>query len=515
MTAILPGLPGGQEPPRRGFKSKTPNVEGIAAGELPGGGARFGWGSVTRHQISGWRFQHRRLANGVALQDTRMLADPLSRVGRGMSVGALISVVLIFGAFVVSVFKPTGLTGGHAVLTDRASGALYVNVNDQLHPVLNLASARLIVGKPDSPAAVTARELDRYPLGNMLGIPQAPTRIVPSSDRDARWMVCDAVSGPDVGSTVIVGDPVAAPGHATGLAEDSALLASADGEATWLIWGGKRAKIDLHTTAVAAAVGITLDTPAPRAINRALLNLIPESNPLAVPVVPGGGEPPRFGWPAPGPAPLVGSVVTDHEGDALRYWLVAADGLQPISPVVASILRSSDSHGLVEPPELTPDQVAKIAQVRVIDTDAFPASVLRILDPVTDPVTCGQWVKLDGAPTSRLSLLAGQSLPVAVDAPPVALAEAGPTTASRVVMPRGSGYFVQVTGQQPQSATKEQLFWVSDLGVRCGLEDTEGQPGSAAAALGMTAAPLPIPWAVLSLLQPGPALSKADALVAH
>ena len=84
-----------------------------------------------------------------------------------------------------------------------------------------------------------------------------------------------------------------------------------------------------------------------------------------------------------------------------------------------------------------------------------------------------------------------------------------------VVMPRGSGFFVQVTGQQPQSATKEQVFWVSDLGVRYGVEDTGGEPGKAAAALGMTAGPLPIPWAVLSLLQAGPALSKDDALVAH
>jgi hypothetical protein len=72
-----------------------------------------------------------------------------------------------------------------------------------------------------------------------------------------------------------------------------------------------------------------------------------------------------------------------------------------------------------------------------------------------------------------------------------------------------------VTGQQPQSVTKEQTFWVSDLGVRYGLEDSPNQPAKTAEALGMTADPLPIPWAVLSLLQPGPALSKDDALVAH
>lgn len=503
------------ERPRRGFKSKSPTTTTSAPGSDTQKSARTGWGAVTRHQISGWRFQIRRLANGVALHDTRMLSDPLRRQARALTVSALLAAVLLAGAFVMSVIKPAGITGGKPVLADRATGALYVQVNDQLHPVLNLASARLIVGKPDDPTAVKSSEIDKFPLGSTLGIPGAPSRMVQAPDRDARWMVCDAASGATAGATVIVGDPVGGSGRAAALPGQTALLATSDTGTTWLIWDNKRARIDLRDTAVASAVGISVDTPAPRPINRQLLNLIPESNPLAVPFIANAGDPPRFGWPAPGAAPAIGSVVVDHEGDQLRYWLVSAEGLQGISPVVAAMLRAHDSHGLVESPELTPDQVAKAPQVRAIDVDAFPPAPLRILDPVTDPVTCAQWTKLAGAPTSSLALLAGQSLPVSAEATPVALAEAGPTTAARVVMPRGSGYYVQVTGQQPQSVTKEQTFWVSDLGVRYGLEDSPNQPAKTAEALGMTADPLPIPWAVLSLLQPGPALSKDDALVAH
>ena len=37
------------------------------------------------------------------------------------------------------------------MLADRVTAALYVRVNDQLHPVLNLTSARLIAGKPVNP----------------------------------------------------------------------------------------------------------------------------------------------------------------------------------------------------------------------------------------------------------------------------------------------------------------------------------------------------------------------------
>lgn len=66
------------ERPRRGFKSKSPTTSS-APGADTQKSARTGWGAVTRHQISGWRFQIRRLANGVALHDTRMLSDPLRR----------------------------------------------------------------------------------------------------------------------------------------------------------------------------------------------------------------------------------------------------------------------------------------------------------------------------------------------------------------------------------------------------------------------------------------------------
>ncbi|ORX14145.1 type VII secretion protein EccB [Mycobacterium xenopi] len=496
---------------RRGFKSRSANLGPTTARSRP-------WGFVTRHQVSGWRFLIRRISNGVALRDTRMLTDPLRRQGRALSVGVLLGVVLLGGAFVLSVLKPAGLTGNRPVLAERSTDALYVVVNNELHPVLNLASARLIVGKPAEPAVVKAKEIDKFPLGNTLGIPNAPSRMVQSGAHDARWMVCEAVGGPNAGTTVIFGDPVGGPGHAAPLPGSSAILASSDGgKTTWLIWGGKRSQIDLHNAAVTAAVGINVDTPAPRPINRALLNLIPESAPLVVPFVGNAGDPPRFVWPVPGQqAPPIAAVVVDRgENNQARYYAVAADGLQPISPVVAAILRANDAYGLVEPPLLTPDQVAKAPKAAVISVDDYPPAPLRVVDPSTDPVTCGQWVKLDGAPTSSLTLLSGPSLPIAHDANPVTLAAAGPATAQRVILPRGAGYFVQVTGQQPRSATKESLFWVSDLGVRYGIEADPNSHTSPAEALGMTSQPLPIPWAVLSLFSPGPTLSKADALVAH
>ena len=499
--------------PRRGFKSKSSEPGG------PTSSRTRPWGFVTKHQISGWRFLIRRISNGVALRDTRMLTDPLRRQGRALSVGLMLGAILLAGAFILSVLRPAGAGGNQAILAERSTNALYVKIDDQLHPVLNLASARLIVGRADNPTVVKSSEIDKFPLGNTLGIPNGPSRMVQNPSRDARWMVCDAVAGPDAGTTVMSGDPVPGPGHAVPLPDSSAILATDGDKTTWLIWGNTRSEIDLHNAAVTAAVGIDVDTPSPRSINRGLLNLIPESPPLVVPFIANAGDPPRFPWPVPGEqAPLVGSVVVDRdESNQLRYYVVTAEGIQPISAVVAAILRANDAYGLVEPPALTPDQIAKAPKAEPVPVEDYPSNPLQVLDPTTDPVSCGQWVKLDGAPTSSLTLLAGQSLPVAADAKPVTLAGAGPTSAQRALLPKGTGYFVQVTGQQPESATKESVFWISDLGVRYGMEaaQTPGAAGSPAEALGMSAEPLPIPWALLSLFAPGPTLSKDDALVAH
>ena len=90
--------------PRRGFKSKSPQHSPISDRNRP-------WGFVTRHQISGWRFMVRRISNGVALRDTRMLTDPLRRQGRALSVGLMLGVVLIAGAFILSVLRPAGASG--------------------------------------------------------------------------------------------------------------------------------------------------------------------------------------------------------------------------------------------------------------------------------------------------------------------------------------------------------------------------------------------------------------------
>ncbi len=265
-----------------------------------------------------------------------------------------------------------------------------------------------------------------------------------------------------------------------------------------------------------SALGLGPDIPAARPISPGLFNAIPESAPLSAPAVPGAGLPPQFALPVPAP---VGAVVVAYgTDDTLLYYAVLPDGLQPVSPVLAAILRNTNSYGMAAPPRLGADDIARMPVSRAIDTAAYPAQRLSLVDAATAPVTCVQWTKPFGANTSSLALLSGAALPLADGIRTVDLVDGGRNgSATRVALAPGFGYFVQTVGQEPTSPAAGSLFWVADTGVRYGIEGSQDpdQTSKTIAALGLTPPATPVPWSVLSLFSAGAALSQADALTAY
>ncbi|PQM45514.1 ESX-3 secretion system ATPase EccB3 [Mycobacterium talmoniae] len=329
MTAPQP------EDERRSFTSRTPvnnNPDQVA----------YRRGFVTRHQVTGWRFVMRRIASGVALHDTRMLVDPLRTQSRAVLMGVILLVTGLAGCFVLSLIRPNGSVGNDTVLADRSTSALYVRIGDQLHPVLNLTSARLIAGRPSNPTMVKSSALDRFPRGNLVGIPGAPERMVQNTSRDADWTVCDAVSGPATGVTVIAGPLDSEGARAGDLGSGRAVLVR-NNDSSWLLWDGRRSRIDLHDRAVTSALGLEANELTPRPIADGLFNAIPEAPALSAPDIPDAGNPPQFGMPVSAP---VGAVVVAHAIDGAsdntrQYYAVLPDGLQPITPVLAAVLRNT------------------------------------------------------------------------------------------------------------------------------------------------------------------------------
>ncbi|MGH3967142.1 MAG: type VII secretion protein EccB, partial [Mycobacterium sp.] len=381
---------------RRSFSSRTPvndNPDKVV----------YRRGFVTRHQVSGWRFVMRRIASGIALHDTRMLVDPLRTQSRAVLMGVVILITGLAGCFVFSLIRPSGSAGNNAVLADRSTAALYVRVGEDLHPVLNLTSARLIVGRDVNPTTVKSAELDRFPRGNLIGIPGAPERMVQNTSRDANWTVCDAVSGTSHGAhstgvTVIAGRPDGDGARAAAIRANQGILVD-NGNSTWLLWQGKRSQLDLANHAVTNALGLGLEAsepaavPVPRPIAQGLFNAIPESPALTAPPIPNAGGPAGFSVPAPIGGVVVSYGVEQNSSGTLHYYAVLPDGLQPISPVLAAILRNTNSYGLDQPPRLGADAVAKLPVSRMLDTTRFPDRQVALVDAAKDPVACAYWSK--------------------------------------------------------------------------------------------------------------------------
>ena len=508
---------------RRSFSSRTPvndNPDKVV----------YRRGFVTRHQVTGWRFVMRRIASGIALHDTRMLVDPLRTQSRAVLMGVLILITGLVGCFVFSLIRPSGTAGNNAVLADRSTAALYVRVGDDLHPVLNLTSARLIVGRAANPTTVKSTELDRFPRGNLIGIPGAPERMVQNASHDANWTVCDAVSGTtrgahSTGVTVIAGPPDGDGARATAIHVNQGILVDFPGDrgtSTWLLWDGKRSQIDLTNHAVTNALGLgagNSDVPARRPIAQGLFNAIPEAPVLTAPPIPNAGGPANFSVPAPIGAVVVSYGLEQNASGTVRYYAVLPDGLQPVSPVLAAILRNANSYGLEQPPRLGADAVARLPVSRMLDTARYPDQQIVLVDAAKNPVTCAYWSKPAGAATSSLSLLSGSVLPVPDAVRTVDLVGGGSqgngSTATRVALAPGTGYFTQAVGGGAAAPAVGSLFWVSDTGVHYGIDTEADGHGKTIAALGLKEPAVPVPWSMLSLFATGPALSRADALLAH
>ncbi|MBM7459959.1 type VII secretion protein EccB [Rhodococcus coprophilus] len=462
---------------------------------------------TTRWQVSGYRFLMRRMEHALVRRDVRMISDPMRSQSRAMVVGTVVACLGLAGCAALALFRPQDRIGDASVVVGRDSGALYVAIDGTFHPVLNLASARLVLGSPVEPVVVADEQLAERPRGALVGIPGAPSSLTHTSD-DLPWTACDTVEfdGTNaVTTTVVVGTPDRRRNAA--LHDGQALLISFDGR-FYLVYNGVRAEIDPEDRALTRVLGI--ETTRARPVSPGLLASIPEVPALTAPPVPGAGSAPNV----PVRGLPVGSVVALTEPDGQSFHLVLRDGVQEVSRATAQILHASDSHGAAEIPVVPPDVLKDVPAVNELAVSTFPAVVPEIVESIDSPVACLTWDPVSDADRDRsaLQLSAGTALPLADDAVPVVPAQAdgaGPN-ADAVYIPPGRGILTTTTAVTAGSDRTGALFYVADTGVRYGIVDRES-----AASLGFSAEPVRAPWQMVQLLAPGPALGRAEALLAH
>lgn len=448
---------------------------------------------TTRLQVSGYRFLVRRMEHALLRGDIRMLHDPMRAQSLSFVVGCVLAAVLVGVCAILAFLRPAAALGDAAIVIARDSGALYVRVDDTLHPVPNLASARLITGTSAGPEVVSTAEIAKAKRGPLLGIPGAPAAIAkPLTDNESAWTVCDSTTT----TTLIAGHPQRADNDG----RQPSILVTARSESaatTYLLYDGRRAQVDLRDPAVVWA--LRLDGVEPRPVSRTLLDALPEAPAISPPHLPGAGRPGMIA------GVRVGTVVRVTGVDAADYFVVLADGIQRVGEVAANLIRIIDSQGSREIVSVSPDVVGSAPMVDTLPVATFPARAGTTLGVADVATLCAQW-QPDGP---RTVLQVTDSLPV--DSIPVDLAQGDGEGAKldSVVMPAGRSAYVRSTALTGDGGDSAPLYLVTDSGVLFGIHDRD-----TAKILGVEGEPVAAPWPLLSRLPRGPELSRDSALVA-
>lgn len=333
---------------------------------------------------------------------------------------ALTAAVLLAGVFIglIKPGLPQGWQNGRMVLA-KDTGARYVTVGGVLHPVLNTASARLLIPSKDFAIVTTDQKtLSSIKLGSTLGIVGAPDSLpAPANLVQGGWSACATDDG---GTDLQLGG-----GHAS--ATSDATVVVSDG-VRYVIDGGRRYAVDPdQSDAVLRAVGIASLDPAP--VSAAWLNLFAPGTPLQPIVIDNAG------LPLSGTSLTIGQAVHIKGSPADQRFVVQPDGsLAALTPLAWQLFQLGSGR-----------QAGTVTDVSAADVAGRPTSA--------HPIGGADW------PHQGFTALPSSQRPCAV------LQRSGSTTATALAsedssvaatagvhVPAGHGALVRSGGRGDQSS---------------------------------------------------------------
>jgi type VII secretion protein EccB len=467
--------------------------------------------------VEAYSFSRRRLVTAFVSGAPGGREVEPARPGRTIVGGVALAVLLAAGAAIAGVFAPRTPTDWTqaGLIVSKETGAAYVILPDrdgeaptssdqvELRPVINITSAKLILGADAEPTLISQDTIDDQRIGEDIGILGAPAS-VPGTDLlvESGWTACTADrAGMDV--RVAAHPPVSrAPGRqllvrsAGGLwlvAQPPDGDAGAPGAYVYRVpqqGSGGNKETDLLLLALHA--GVAADAPQ---VPREWLDLFPRGGDLdwssfdlrGIGDRADGAGDPGSGIPA---GAVVGDVLTSSAGSAL----LTADGPITLDPFALAVY----SH--VE----TPIGVRKPRQVDQLPSRTFASAPYEdarwpteLLEPMSADVTpCAQLdAEHDRAPMARLAQ--------ATD--PDAAAGIGPARKAVAVDP-GRGAYVLSGGWDD---TDHGAPYVIDAKGRANPLSGAGAAGQ----LGYDGYPVPVvPDSWLDLFDAGVELSTDAAL---
>jgi type VII secretion protein EccB len=434
------------------------------------------------------------MAHALVRGDARMLDDPLRAQAIAYGTGCVLAAIAIAVCAVLAVVRPGSAPGDAPILMARDTGALYVRIDGTVHPVLNLASARLIVGRPANPAAVTDAAIAKLRRGPVVGIAGAPAQIGrPLRLDETDWSVCDIA---EPAQTVLLAGRAGREMVPLGSGQALMVSARAPGSPAYLVTDGWRARVDLRDIAVVRA--LHLEGVSIQRVSQALLDSVPEAPALRAPLIAGAGT--------PGPAALgglvVGTVVRVVRTGPAEFYVVLTDGLQRVSREAADVIRFSVAQPYGEPPVVPAVVVAEVPVADDLAVARFPERVL----PRARAVVCARWDPRQPDRGTNTAVSMADSLPEG--GVPLAQGDGEGSNIDRVQIPVGRSVLLQAGGVTREAAVDGPLYLLNDLGVLFGIRD-----GATAEHLGLVDKAIPAPWPMLARLPRGPELNRDAASV--
>jgi type VII secretion protein EccB len=457
-----------------------------------------------RDQVQAHAYMVGRLTCALMHAEPDAPETPMRRTRVGWFAGLMIGAIGVAVCLVVGLIFPSGKGGGLSsgdLLVSSQTGGRYIYLGKSLRPVLNWASALLLLNGQPQVDTVSQTALGKVPQGPPLGIVGAPDSL-PAAAAVSRsaWLAC-ATAGPGAGAGPVVTLAIGASLAATSLPGHDAVLVAAAGT-SYLLWQGTRLRIDAPWIPDALGLGGAQAI----SVNPTWLNAVPAGPDLRPLGLPGVGSPgPAIG----GQATRVGEVLdVRNVASPAEFYLVEAGGVTPVSQTQAA-LELTDPGTAAAYPGASPGPVvvssAAIAGVpaghaALPDRTGVPASPPAAATPASPQAPC-IYYPAGPAPAARLVFAVPPS------GSPPAIGALGVTSTAEVadqitVLP-GMGALVR-----PQAApgvAGDSLFLVTGLGVKFPVPSAK-----AAAALGYSAATArSLPAALLGLLPTGPSLDLA------
>ena len=432
------------------------------------------------------------MMHALVRRDVAMFDDPLRAQSISLATGGVVATLVVVAGVVVGMVRGTGVPDSAPIVMARETGALYVRVGDTLHPVLNVASARLVARSAVTPVQAGAASIAALKRGPLMGIPGAPASIGEPL-RGPAWTVCD-----DDRTVVAVGRS-----DLDHLDSTRPVLVTPRGEGaatTYLMYDGQRAAVDLRSLAVVRA--LRLDGVVPVPVSRTLLDLVPE--------VPAITPPPIADHGAPGPATLSGATIGAVVSVGGERFVVLRQGLQRIGEVAADLIRYAYDTGGRPPTSVAPTAVTALPVADELPVGTFPGHAGTPVGAADGYAVCARWQPGSASRDSSNTVVLSGDSPYRGAAQVTALAQADGTgpAVDAVAVPGGASAYVRSARIVGDDGASGARFLVTDAGVVFGVHDDD-----AAKFLGLSGDPEAAPWPVLVHLPRGPELSVDAASI--